>query len=62
MVFYYFLFRCVLATFVGGVSSSAYASLDDGITRYSYYNYNRTSVRYALITVSYTHLTLPTKA
>ena len=29
------LFRCVLVTFVGGVSSSAYASLDDGIAHYS---------------------------
>ena len=42
-----FLFRCVLLTVVGGVSSFAYASLDDGI---AHYNYNRTSVRYALIT------------
>ena len=46
MVFYYLLFRCVLLTVVGGVSSFAYASLDDGI---AHYNYNRTSVRYALI-------------
>ena len=48
MVVSYFLFRCVLVTFVGGVSSSAYASLDDGMAHYD--NYNRTSVRYALIT------------
>ena len=31
MVVFYFWFRCVLVTSVGGVSSSAYASLDDGI-------------------------------
>ena len=36
MVVFYFWFRCVLVTFVCGVSSSAY--------------YNRTSVRYTLIT------------
>ena len=48
MVVSYFLFRCVLVTFVGGVSSSAYASLDDGMAHYD--NFNRTSVRYALIT------------
>ena len=35
MVFSYFFFRCVLVTFVGGVSSSAYAALDDGIAHYS---------------------------
>ena len=34
MVVSYFLFRCVLVTFVGGVSSSAYASLDDGMAHY----------------------------
>ena len=35
MVVSYVLFRCVLVTFVGGVSSSAYASIDDGIAHYS---------------------------
>ena len=35
MVVSYFLFRCVLVTFVGGVSSSAYASFDDGVAHYS---------------------------
>ena len=34
MVVSYLLFRCVLVTFVGGVSSSAYASLDDGMAHY----------------------------
>ena len=34
MVVSYFLFRCVLVTFVGGAASSAYASLDDGIAHY----------------------------
>ena len=48
MVVFYSLFRCVLVTFVGGVSSSVYASVDDGMAHYD--NYNRTSVRYALIT------------
>ena len=36
MVVSYFSFRCVLVTFVGGVSSSAYESLDDGITHLAY--------------------------
>ena len=35
MVVVYSLFRCVLVTFVCGVSSSAYASLDDGVAHYS---------------------------
>ena len=60
MVVSYFLFRCVLVTFVGRVSSSAYASLDDGMAHYV--NCNRTSVRYALITyLSLIHISEPTR-
>ena len=35
MVVSYVLFRCVLVTFVGGVSSSAYSSFDDVIAHCS---------------------------